>query len=112
VLDISVADVSELKKRVERVSPQGTIELPIAGSLQVSGLSEPQLHAALTKAFSKYIKDPEVDVFVQSYSSRQVAVVGMVNKPGLYTLNRRDETILDLIGRAGGMSDNAGSSMI
>ena len=111
ILEISVPDVDEGKKREERVSPQGTIELPIAGSLQVTGLSEPQLHAALTKAYSKYIKDPQVDVFVKTYSSRQVAVVGMVNKPGLYTLNRRNETILDLIGQAGGMSDQAGSSI-
>ena len=112
VLEISVPDVDEGKKREERISPQGTIELPIAGSLQVSGLSEPQLHDALTKAYSKYIKDPQVDVFVKSYSSRQVAVVGMVNKPGLYTVNRRNETILDLIGEAGGMSDQAGSSIV
>jgi polysaccharide export outer membrane protein len=112
VLEISVPDVDEGKEREERISPQGIIELPIAGSLQVSGLSEPQLHDALTKAYSKYIKDPQVDVFVKSYSSRQVAVVGMVNKPGLYTLNRRNETILDLIGEAGGMSDGAGSSIV
>ena len=112
ILEISVPDVDEMKQREERVSPQGTIELPIAGSIQVSGLSEPQLHDALTKAFSKYIKDPQVDVFVKSYSSRQVAVIGMVNKPGLYTLNRRNETILDLIGQAGGMSDGAGSSIV
>ena len=111
ILEISVPDVDEGKKREERVSPQGTIELPIAGTIQVSGLSEPQLHVALTKAFSRYIKDPQVDVFVKTYSSRQVAVVGMVNKPGLYTLNRRNETILDLIGQAGGMSDGAGSSI-
>lgn len=112
VLEISVADVPELTHRTERISPQGTIELPLAGSIQVGGLTEPQLHAVLTSAFSKYINDPEVDVFVQSYSSRQVAVVGMVNKPGLYTLNRRNETILDLIGQAGGLSDNAGGSII
>jgi protein involved in polysaccharide export with SLBB domain len=111
ILEISVADIDQ-QKRVERVSPQGTIELPIAGSIDVSGLSESQVNAAVANAYSKYVKDPEVDVFVKSYSSRQVAVVGMVNKPGLYTLNRRDETILDLIGRAGGMSENAGSSII
>jgi len=112
VLQISVPDVPELKQREERVSPQGNIELPIAGTIQVGGLSEAQLHSVLTKALSKVVKDPEVDVFVKSYSSRQVAVVGMVNKPGLYTLNRRNESILDLIGQAGGMSDGAGSSII
>jgi polysaccharide export outer membrane protein len=111
ILEISVPDI-DAQKRVERVSPQGTVELPIAGSIDVNGLSEAQLNAAVADAYSKYVKDPEVDVFVKSYSSRQVAVVGMVNKPGLYTLNRRNETILDLIGRAGGISENAGSSIV
>ena len=111
ILEISVPDI-DAQKREERVSPQGTIELPIAGSIDVNGLSEPQVNAAVADAYSKYVKNPEVDVFVKSYSSRQVAVVGMVNKPGLYTLNRRNETILDLVGRAGGISENAGSSII
>lgn len=113
VLQISVPEVPELKDvREERVSPQGTIELPIAGTVSVAGLTEAQLHDALVKALSRLVKDPQVDVFVKSFSSRQVAVVGMVNKPGLYTLNRRNESILDLIGQAGGMSDGAGSSII
>jgi protein involved in polysaccharide export with SLBB domain len=111
VLEISVPDIDQ-QKREERVSPQGTIELPIAGSVDVNGLSEAQVNTAVADAYSKYVRDPEVDVFVKSYSSRQVAVVGMVNKPGLYTLNRRNETILDLIGRAGGISENAGSSIV
>lgn len=112
VLDISAADVPELKKRIERVSPQGNIELPIAGSVHVAGLNDTQLHDVINKALAKYVKDPEVDVFVKSFSSRQVAVVGMVNKPGLYTLNRRDETILDMIGHAGGMREGAGSVVL
>jgi len=111
ILEISVPDIDQ-QKREERVSPQGTIELPIAGSIDVNGLSEAQVNTAVADAYSKYVRDPEVDVFVKSYSSRQVAVVGMVNKPGLYTLNRRNETLLDLIGRAGGISENAGSSIV
>jgi len=113
VMEISVPEVPELKDvREERVSPQGTIELPIAGTITVAGLTEAQVHDALVKALSRLVKDPQVDVFVKTYASRQVAVVGMVNKPGLYTLNRRNESILDLIGQAGGMSDGAGSSII
>jgi protein involved in polysaccharide export with SLBB domain len=113
VLEISVPDVQEFKNRVrERVSPQGDIELPIAGLIHVAGRTEPEVRQAIVKGLSKYIKDPQVDVFVSTYASRQVAVMGMVNKPGLYTLTRRDETILDLIGEAGGLSDGAGSSLV
>lgn len=111
ILEISIPDINQ-RKWEERVTPQGTIELPIAGSVNVDGLTEPQLNDAIAGAYSKYIKSPEVDVFVKNYVSREVAVVGMVNKPGLYTLNQRNETILDLIGQAGGLSQNAGSLII
>jgi protein involved in polysaccharide export with SLBB domain len=112
VLVISVPDVEEIKQRIERVSAQGTIELPIAGTVRVGGLTESQAKATVIKGLSKYVKEPEVDIFVKQYSSRQVAVTGMVNKPGLYALNTRDDTIMEMIGRAGGMSDQAGSSVI
>jgi len=112
VLQISVPDVEEIKDRTERVSAQGTIELPIAGTVHVGGLTESQAKAAVIKALSKYVKDPQADIFVKEYASRQVAVTGMVNKPGLYTLNSRDDTIMEMIGRPGGMTDQAGSSRI
>ena len=112
-LEIAVPDVDELKSRtVERVSPQGDIELPIAGIVHVGGLTEAEARDAIIKALSRYVKDPQVDVFVSNYASRQVAVMGMVNKPGQYPLTRRNETILDLVGEAGGLSDGAGSSLI
>ena len=68
ILDVSVPDMDE-QKREERVSPQGTIDLPVAGNVYVNGLSEPQVHAAIANAYSKYIKNPEVDLFIQSYAS-------------------------------------------
>jgi protein involved in polysaccharide export with SLBB domain len=112
VLQISVPDVEEIKERTERVSAQGAIDLPIAGSVHVGGLTESQAKAAVIKALSKYVKDPQADIFVKEYTSRQVAVTGMVSKPGLYTLNSRDDTIMEMLGRAGGMSDQAGGSII
>jgi polysaccharide biosynthesis/export protein len=45
-----------------------------------------------------------VNVFVREYRSRQVAVTGAVQKPGLYNLTNGSNTVLDLIGEAGGMA--------
>jgi protein involved in polysaccharide export with SLBB domain len=112
VLQISEPDVEEIKERTERVSPEGTIELPIAGTVHVGSLTESEAKAAVVKSLSKYVKDPQADIFVKEYTSRQVAITGMVIKPGLYTLNSRNDTIMDMIGRAGGMSDQAGGSII
>ena len=112
VLDISVPDVPEINSRVERVSAQNTIDLPVAGDVKVGGLTEDQARDAIRNALSKLVKDPQVNLFVKEYTSRQVAVVGMVNKPGLYSLNSRSDTVLDLIGKAGGMTERASNVVI
>ncbi len=112
VIVISVPDVDEIKSRVERVSARNTITIPIAGEVRVGGLTEQQAREAIRTALSRLVKDPQVDVFVKEYVSRQVAVIGMVNKPGLYSLSSRSNTILDLIGRAGGLNEKASATVI
>jgi protein involved in polysaccharide export with SLBB domain len=112
VVQVSVPDVEEIKEKTERVSPEGTITLPISGSVYLAGLTEEQANNAVRAKLSKLVKDPEVDTLVLKHSNRQVAVVGMVNKPGLYALNSRNDTILDMIARAGGMAESAGSSLV
>ncbi len=112
LIDISVPEVDEIKERTERVSPEGAIALPVIGSVHVGGLTEEEINALIKSKLARYVKEPEVDIFVRQFSSRQVAVTGMVSRPGLYTLNSRNDTVLDMIGRAGGMSENAGSSIV
>lgn len=112
VMEISAPDLEEIKDRTERVSAKGAINLPIAGEVQVGGLTEKQARQAIEAALSRLVKDPQVDVFVKEYNSRQVAVMGMVNKPGLYPLISRSNTILDLIGQAGGMNGDASNVVL
>ena len=49
----------------------------------------------------------QVNLFVREYRSRQVAVLSAVAKPGLYNLAIGTDTILDMIGSAGGMKEEA-----
>jgi polysaccharide export outer membrane protein len=102
VLGISVPGVEELKDRTVRVSAEGTISLPLLGNVQAAGLSEAALREQLSKGLSKYMYSPQVDVFAKEYKSRQVAVVGTVRSPGLFTLTGSSETIMDMLTRAGG----------
>jgi polysaccharide export outer membrane protein len=112
VMEISAPDLEEIKDRTERVSANGTISLPIAGEVHVGGLTEKQARQAIEAALSRLVKDPQVDVFVKEYNSREVAIMGMVNKPGLYPLISRSNTILDLIGQAGGMNGDASNVVL
>jgi protein involved in polysaccharide export with SLBB domain len=112
ILEISVPDVEELKDRQVRVSSEGAIELPVVGTIQVAGLTESQFSAVLRQRLSKFVKDPEVDIFVKQYFSREVAVVGGVAKPGLYNLNSSSDTLLDMINQAGGLTGVAPGTII
>jgi protein involved in polysaccharide export with SLBB domain len=112
VLEISVPDMPELRSRVVRVSGVNTISLPILGELDVAGLNQSQVKSKIGERLTQYVHDPQVDVFVREYHSREVAVMGMVQKPGTYTLDGPDETVFDVIGKAGGSTDRAANKVI
>ncbi len=107
VLQITVPAMEELHDRVVRVSGDGTISLPFVGKIFVSGMTEEQLREQLTTALKKYMYEPRVAIFVKEYHSRQVAVLGAVFKPGLYSLTSGSDTILDMLSQAGGITTGA-----
>ncbi len=112
VLEISVPPIDELRKRTVRVEADGTISLPMLGTLKAGGLTEEQLHAALQDKLKTYMYNPEVEVFVKEYHSREVAVIGAVNSPGLVTLSGPNETVLEMLTRAGGLNEKAADEVI
>jgi protein involved in polysaccharide export with SLBB domain len=112
VLEISVPDMPELRSRVVRVSGVSAISLPILGELDVAGLSQNGVKRRIRDRLTRYVHDPQVDVFVREYHSREVAVTGMVQKPGIYTLDSPDDTVLDVIGKAGGSTERAANMVI
>jgi polysaccharide export outer membrane protein len=111
-LTISDPDLKELNQREVRVSPNNTITLPLVGSINCTRMTEDQLRQALQTRLAVYVKDPQVDVLVKEYHTRQVAVLGMVRQPGLYTLASRSDTVQDMLGRAGGMTEEASSRLL
>lgn len=113
VLQISVPAMDELNNYAARVSGEGTITLPLIGVVPVARLTEQQTREEIrSRLTERYMYDPQVNLFVREYRSRQVAVIGAVNKPGLYNLAGEADTILDMISQAGGMTDTAASRIL
>jgi len=112
VIQISVPGVEEFKERTVRVGSEGNIDLPLIGSIHAAGIPESELRDRLKTALEKYMYDPQVDLFVKEYKSRQVAVVGAVHAPGLITLSGAGESILDLITQAGGTTPEAADEVV
>ena len=112
ILTISVPQMDELQERKVRVTPQGTIELPLVGSVHAGGLTEEQLEAELDNKLNNFMYNPQASVYVNEYHNRDVAVIGAVNHPGLVLLDSPSETILDVITQAGGLSSTAADEII
>src|SRR5216683_1846058 len=112
ILRVTVPGVDELKDYEVRVSADNTITLPVTDEIHIAGLSQEGVRQAIRHALERYVKDPDVELFVKEYQSRQVAIIGMVQKPGLYTLTSRTDSVLDMVSRAGGMTESAGNNVI
>lgn len=84
------------------ILPGGDIFYPLAGRVHVEGLTPDQAAAVLTKALSKYIRQPIVSVSVMQEGQIDVLVLGNVNKPGKYLLSSGAHTT-DALAAAGGI---------
>jgi polysaccharide biosynthesis/export protein len=112
ILRISMPQIEQLKERTVRVSENDTIDLPLLGSIKVTGMSQRNLQDELARRLEKYVYRPEVAVYLEHSENRLVAVVGAVKAPGRYMLASRLDTITTMISRAGGTTENAASRII
>jgi protein involved in polysaccharide export with SLBB domain len=112
VIEISAPDIEELKDRTVRVSADNTIGLPLIGVMEVGGMTEEQLREALRLSLRRYMFNPQPEVFVKEYRTRQIAISGAVKNPGVYTLASPSDTVLEMISRAGGMTEDASQRIV
>jgi polysaccharide biosynthesis/export protein len=94
-----------------KVRPDGYITLPLINEVQVVGLSTGQLRKALEDKYKEFTTDPFVTIRVEGIASSEVFLVGQVGKPGAFPLVG-NETILQLLTRAGGLGIFADRSNI
>ena len=111
VLKVIVAKQPSLSLDSVRVSNEGTIRLPmIEGEILAACLTETDLVVALNEKYKKYLLDPQVYVAVQEFHSNPVAVLGAVNTPGRFDV-QRPTRLLELLTFVKGPSEKAGQNI-
>ncbi|MBD2579800.1 SLBB domain-containing protein [Oscillatoria sp. FACHB-1406] len=109
-IKIDIFDVPEYSGEYQ-VLFDGTLNLPILGSLQVRDLTLQQLTALLSRRYAPYIVEPIITLSLTSTRPIQIAVAGEVNRPGTYTVvlgqGRTFPTLLEALGEAGGTTRSA-----
>ena len=93
------------------VGDDGTVSVPLAGNIPVTGLSPAQASSRIEAALKsgKILVDPHVTLTVTQTRSQRVSVLGQVGTPGRYPVES-NTTIFDLLAQAGGIT--AGGSDI
>jgi polysaccharide export outer membrane protein len=88
------------------VADNGTISVPLAGAVQVLGLSPVEAGARVEKALreGQFLVDPHVTLTVTQSRSQRVSVLGEVRTPGRYAIEP-NTSVLDLLAQAGGITE-------
>ena len=113
LLSIYVFDVEELSRDV-RVSQTGTIGIPLVPvRLHVSGLTEMQVEQKIAEMLEAngLVTHADVSVSVKEHKSKPITVVGAVAHPMVYEADR-NVTLLEVLAEAGGISSDAGDTII
>lgn len=106
ILTVDVFQVDELSTE-ERVGDNGSIVMPLIGTVNVAGLTTEQAEAKIAAALRKdYLQDPQVNIFVKDYANMRITVGGAVEKPGVFPLTGTT-TLLQAIAQAEGVTNLA-----
>jgi polysaccharide export outer membrane protein len=111
IVQINVFGFNDLQTTTE-ISPAGTITLPLVGETPVMGQDPGMLRTHLSSAYSRFIKNPKVDVAVKTYQANRVSVIGEVSRPGMYPLRHNGQLLTELISEAGGRNPIASTRLI
>ncbi len=111
VLDIRILNRPNLSREAVRVEGSGMIRMPlIETEIQAACKTEGELAGDIKERYTKFYRNPQVDVFIKEYHSRQVAIIGAVNEQSRFELQRRVR-LLDLLTYAKGPTAKAGQTI-
>jgi polysaccharide biosynthesis/export protein len=85
-----------------RVSDEGSINIPFAGELMVSGLTTAEVERLVRRALRGKSQNPQVLVSIREGLTNSVIVGGDIARPGRLVLPTNRESLSDVIALAGG----------
>ena len=93
------------------VRPDGKLNFPLVGEIDVNGLTVYEFTNLLTKELSEYIINPKITVNVAKLGTTRVFVMGEVSKQGMHELTK-SHRVMDALGAAGGFTQKAAKKNI
>lgn len=105
VIKVSVYEYPDLTTEI-RVSETGNINFPLLGEVSLGGKTVAEAERLIAGRLNDgdFIKAPQVTLVVTRFVSQKVNVLGLVNKPGIYSLEVSGH-VIDLLAQAGGITE-------
>lgn len=110
LLQVVVWKETDLQSEV-LIRPDGGISFALAGDIQAAGHTTDELRTELETRVRKLVPGAVVTVSVKAANGNRVFVIGKVNRPGDFALNRPID-VMQAISLAGGVTPFANSNGI
>jgi polysaccharide biosynthesis/export protein len=109
---ITVYDQPDLTTET-RVSESGAVLFPLVGSMNVNGLTASEASTRIAKALQTggFVKNAQVNLVVLEFKGQEVSVLGLVNRPGKFPLQKASR-ITDVLALAGGTQPAAADTLV
>ena len=107
-----LSSVNPSLAQIERgllIDSKGDIRLPLIKNIHLASFSQPEAEAALTEAYRVYLKKPDIHLEV---INKRAYVIGEVKSPGKITLDNEQLPLLQILARAGDLTDQANRNSI
>jgi polysaccharide export outer membrane protein len=98
------ADQTDISDRV--VDQVGAITLPIIGRMIVKDRTIPEVQKDIEVKLKDVLENPKAFVEVVNGRAFEYRVIGAVNQPGMYAMEKPNITVLDALAQAQGASPN------
>lgn len=100
VLEVSVWKEEDLQRQVV-VRPDGFFSFPLTGDIQAEGQTIEAVRQEVGNRVSRFIPDPVVNVSILEARGSKVYVIGQVQRPGEFPVNRYVD-VVQALSMAGG----------
>jgi polysaccharide biosynthesis/export protein len=112
VVHITVYDHPDLATDI-RVGADGEINFPLIGNIKLGGMALRKAESEIADRLDKggFIRDPQVNINITQYRGHQVNVLGYVNHPGRFQLEK-SSTVSDMLATAQGIAVTGADEVI
>jgi polysaccharide export outer membrane protein len=105
---VRVPDLEEIDNKPVPIDLKGSVNLPVVGRIQASGLTTEQLEVAIADRLKRVLVKPDVSVYLVEMRSQPVSVLGEVQNPGVHQLQGQ-KNLFEVLSLAGGLRPDAGN---